>query len=119
MKKSEKDALLSFIEDNSSTELVYVNNAYLTWERAIRVQIVKQYIENIPVDKEDIKEMYAIKELISGQTIWNARGGAYKEYKEVEEKLTSLQKLPQNKDKVFKIITYKLEERNEPDGKNY
>lgn len=105
MKKSEKEDLSKFI-DNLSCRISLVAFG----GSIIDTLTLKKYIDKIPTDKEDIKEIYAIRDLTTGNIIWSARGSAYKEMEEVEKKIRKLKLLAQNKDKEYKIITYKLEE---------
>lgn len=105
MKKSEKEELLKFI-DNLSCRISLPTFG----GNIIDTLTLKGYIDKIPTDKEDIKEVYAIRDLITGDIIWSARGSAYKEMDEVEKKIRKLKLLAQNKYKEYKIITYKLEE---------
>jgi len=104
MKKSEKEELLKFIDESKCLLCVVEPNIEI-----INIEFIKEAINKIPTDKEDIKEVYAIRDLFTGDIIWSARGSAYKEMEEVEKKIRKLKLLAQNKDKEYKIITYKLE----------
>ena len=100
MKKSEKEELLKFI-DSTKFPVAFANYIGTVAD----TDVLKNYVNNIPTDKEDIKEVYAIRDLTTGDIIWNARGSAYKEFDDVKKKLKGL-----DSSKQYKIITYKLED---------
>lgn len=98
MKKSEKEKLLDTIRYYAS----HISNTDI---KIINLETVETILENMPTEKDDIKELYAIRDLSTGDIIWSARGSAYKELDDVKKKLNSL-----DSGKSYKIITYKLEE---------
>lgn len=98
MKKSEKEKLLDTIRYYAS----HISNTDI---KIINLETVETILENMPTEKDDIKELYAIRDLSTGDIIWSARGSAYKELYDVKKKLNSL-----DSGKSYKIITYKLEE---------
>ena len=100
MKKSEKEEILKLVEEKV---FPIAMNSYFA--QVVDAEDLYKIIESIPTDKEDIKEVYAIRDLSTGDIIWNARGSAYKEMDDVKKKLHSL-----DSNKQYKIITYKLEE---------
>lgn len=98
MKEREKKEILNSIKYLSTR--ITSNDT-----RIIDIATVEEILNNMPTDKEDVKEVYAIRDLSTGDIIWNARGSAYKEMNDVKKKLDSL-----DSNKFYKIITYKLEE---------
>jgi len=100
MKQSEKEELLKKIEENS-----FAIGLKSYFANVIDINELYKIIEKIPTDKEDVKEVYAIRNISTGDIIWSARGSAYKEMDDVKKKLNSL-----DGRNLYKIITYKLEE---------
>lgn len=98
MKKSEKEKLLDTIRYYAS----HISNTDI---KIINLETVETILENMPTEKDDVKEIYAIRDLSTGDIIWSARGSAYKELDDVKKKLNSL-----DCGKQYKIITYKLED---------
>lgn len=105
MKKSEKEELLKFIDESKCLLCITEPNIEI-----INIEYIKEAINNMPTEKDDVKEVYAIRDLSTGDIIWSARGSAYKELDDVKKKIRKLKCLAQNKDKEYKIITYKLED---------
>lgn len=52
-------------------------------------------------------ELYAVEDCISGEIIFNARGGCYKEVADANDKISRL--LKEHSDKSYKIVTYRLQ----------
>lgn len=105
MKRSEKEELLKYIEAGEFP-VSFPNYKGMV----INTQMLERYISNLPTDKEEIKEIYAIRDVLTDDVIWNSRGSAYKELADVEKKIKKLKCMAQYKDKDYEIITFKLVE---------
>jgi hypothetical protein len=108
MKQSEKNELMDQILNHAS--FITYHGETLSG-MVVNVECVKSIVDSFPVDKEEIKEVYAVKDLITGEVFWNAHGCPYKDKNDVEKKIKKLM-MPYsvNGDKLFKIITFKLDE---------
>jgi hypothetical protein len=58
--------------------------------------------------RKNVDEIYAIRDIINGTIIWNARGSAYKEKADAEKKIKALAVTNKNDFSRYKIITYKI-----------
>lgn len=107
MKQSEKDNILKMIYMCSSKNIVAYNENY----SLINTTELSKYFERLPVEPEEITEVYAIKENKTGEVVWNAHGCPYKNKSDVDKKINQLQHLLQNKDKKYEVLTFKLENK--------
>lgn len=65
-----------------------------------QIKELKKQIINRPI------ELYAIEDCISGNIIFNARGGCYREAADASDKISRL--LKENPDNSYRIVTYRL-----------
>lgn len=104
MKQKEKDDLLKLIDSSTfpATSYGYIGSV-------VDVNILKNCINSFPTDKEEIIELYAIKDLVNDEIIWSARGSAYKTMKDAKNRLARLENENRNTLAAYEIVTYKLE----------
>ena len=107
MKQSEKDELISRAK-KFSTVMSFRGSAIS--EPVIEVSKLETMINSLPTEPDEVKEVYAIKDLTTNEMIWNAHGCPYKSKDDVEKKIKKLRCLFQNKDKIYQIVTYKRED---------
>lgn len=73
--------------------------------------IIDSLLEQIKVlEKQMISrpiELYAVEDCISGNIIFNARGGCYREVADANDKISRL--LKEHNDKSYRIVTYRLQ----------
>ena len=103
MKQIEKDELLKFIDSATFPAMSY---DYMG--SVVDVNVLKNYINSLPTNKEEVTELYAIKDLVNDEVIWSARGSAYKTMKDAKNRLARLENENRNTLAAYEIITYKL-----------
>ena len=104
MKQKEKDELLETINKLSCRIALPSFGGNI-----IDVITLEDVIDSIPVDDEEVTEVYAIKDLVNDEIIWSARGSAYKTMKDAKNRIARLENKNRNTFTAYKIITYKLE----------
>lgn len=62
-------------------------------------------LEEVPTVNPRPAELYAVEDCISGQIIFNARGGCYRNKTDAADKIT---RLVGEKGGTYRIVTYKL-----------
>lgn len=107
MKQSEKDKIIELIERCNNGDVV-LGSEYHAFINKTRLF---QYIDDIPVEPDPITEVYAIKNCLTGEVIWNAHGCPYKYKDDVEKKVNRLKFMHENKDKAYQILTFKLDKQ--------
>lgn len=65
-----------------------------------QIKDLEKQIINRPI------ELYAVEDCISGNIIFNARGGCYKEVADANDKISRL--LKENPNNSYRIVTYRL-----------
>lgn len=104
MKQKEKEDLLKLIDNSTFPAMSY---DYIG--SVVDVTLLKNYINSLTTDKEEVIELYAIKDLVNDEIIWSARGSAYKTMKDAKNRLARLENENRNTLAAYKIVTYKLE----------
>lgn len=66
-----------------------------------QIKVLEKKIISRPI------ELYAIEDCISGNIIFNARGGCYREVADANDKISRL--LKEHNDKSYRIVTYRLQ----------
>lgn len=125
MKQSEKDKIFELIENCKTGDIVLGRENY----SVIDMTLLYKYIENLPIEVEEITEVYAIKNCITGVVYWNAHGCPYKHKEDAEKKIKVLmreiepsvgngsflhhkEQLPHKEygqTRLFQLLTFKLE----------
>lgn len=105
MKQSEKDKIFELIENCNTGDVALGRENY----SVINMTLLNQCIKSLPIEPEEITEVYAIKDITTGEVIWNAHGCPYKYKEDAEKKISKLKCLMQNKGKLYYILTFKLE----------
>lgn len=73
--------------------------------------VIDDLLEQIKVLKKQLItrpiELYAVEDCISGNIIFNSRGGCYRDVADANDKISRL--LKEHNDKSYRIVTYKLQ----------
>jgi hypothetical protein len=105
MKQSEKDKIIEIIDMCRSGDIVVGKDNH----SVINMTGLLYHLNNLPTEPDDITEVYAIKDCITGEVIWNAHGCPYKFKVDAEKKIRQLQCLRQNQFKAYQLLTFKLD----------
>lgn len=106
MKQSEKDKIVELIESCKTGDVVLGRENYAV----INMTALSKYIEDIPTELDEITEVYAVKDCITGEVYWNAHGCPYKYKDDAEKKIRILgQQKKYGESRVFTLLTFKLE----------
>ena len=106
MKQSEKDKIYELIENCKTGDVVLGRENY----SVINMTVLSKYINNLPTEPDDITEVYAIRDCITGETHWNAHGCPYKYKDDAEKKIHTLMKEKCfGEPRVFTLLTFKLD----------
>ena len=106
MKQSEKDKIIELIESCKMGDVALGRENY----SVINMTVLSKYIENIQTEPDEITEVYAVKDCMTGEVYWNAHGCPYKYKDDAEQKIRILgQQKKYGEPIVFTLLTFKLD----------
>jgi hypothetical protein len=104
MKQSEKDEILKQVNKKSS---ILTYRGLSVSDPMITVKEIEEILNGIILEPDEITEVYAIQDYITGNVIWNAHGCPYKYKADAQKKINSL--LETDGIKAFGLLTFKLD----------
>ena len=108
MKQSEKDKIFELIENCNTGDVVLGRESYAV----INMTALSKYINNIPTEPDEITEVYAIKDCMTGNIHWNAHGCPYKYKEDAERKIHTLMREKNfGEPRVFTLLTFELDSK--------
>ena len=106
LKKSEKDKVIKLINNCKTGDIVLGSEDYAI----VNMTVLSKCIENIPTELDEITEVYAVKDCMTGDVYWNAHGCPYKYKEDAEQKIRLLMNEKKFREpRLFTLLTYKLD----------